>query len=97
MSIDGGTLLLILAALLFVVALQVALVVFGFILAPKAARGSSTAMGWWIAILVLEGLQVLGSLASIVRGRFSVFTLLTPAIVAGQLATYFQARRNAGL
>ena len=38
-SIDGGTLLLILVVGVLILALAVAMVVFGFVLAPRAARG----------------------------------------------------------
>jgi hypothetical protein len=95
-SIDGGTLLLILAALVLVLALSVAVVVFGFLLAPRAGRGSQRAMGWWIVILALESLYALGSVAALLSGDFSLFVLLPAAIIACQVALYIQARKDAG-
>ena len=95
-SIDGGTLLLILAAFLVVAALSIAVVVFGFLLAPRAGRGSRQALGWWIVMLALEAFVSLGSVASILAGDFSIFVLLPPAIIAGQVALFLQARKDAG-
>ena len=95
-SIDGGTLLLILVALVLVVALSIAIVVFGFVLAPRAGRGSQRAMGWWMVIIVLESLYALGSVAALLSGDFSLFVVLPPAIIAGQVALFFQARKDAG-
>jgi hypothetical protein len=95
-SIDGGTLLLILAALVLVVALSIAIVVFGFVLAPRAGRGSQPALGWWIVIVALETLYALGSVAALLSGDFSLFVLLPPAIIAGQVALFLQARKDAG-
>jgi lipopolysaccharide export LptBFGC system permease protein LptF len=95
-SIDGGTLLVILLVLLVFVALAIALVVFGFVLAPRAGRGSRNALGWWIAILIIESFYVLGSVAAILGGDFSVIGLAPVAIVAGQVALYLQARKEAG-
>lgn len=95
-SIDGGTLLLILAALVLVVALSIAIVVFGFVLAPRAGRGSQRATGWWIVIVVLESLYALGSVAALLSGDFSLFVVLPPAIIAGQVALFLQARKDAG-
>ena len=95
-SIDGGTLLLILAALLVVAALSIAVVVFGFLLAPRAGRGSRQALGWWIVMLALETFVSLGSVASILAGDFSIFVLLPPAIIVWQVALFLQARKDAG-
>ena len=94
-SIDGGTLFFILAALLVVLALSIAIVVFGFVLAPKAGRGSGQAMGWWIVIVALESLYAFGSLAALLSGDFSLFVLLPPAIIAGQVALFLHARKDA--
>ena len=95
-SIDGGTLLLILAALVAVLALSIAIVVFGFVLAPRAGRGSQRAMGWWIVIIVLESLYALGSVAALLSGDFSLLVFLPPAIIACQVAMFLQARKVAG-
>ena len=95
-SIDGGTLLLILAALVLVLALSITIVVFGFLLAPRAGRGSSRALGWWIVILVLESVYALGSVAALLSGDLSLFVLLPPAIIACQVALFVQARKEAG-
>ncbi len=92
MSFGAGEIAIILAVLLVVVLAMVAIVVFGFILAPRAGRGSSKAMGWWIVILVLEGTWCLGSVASILTGRFSLGSFVPPALVAGQVALYMRAR-----
>jgi hypothetical protein len=95
-SIDGGTLVLILAALLVVLALAVAVVVFGFVLAPRAGRGSQRALVWWVVIVTVEVLYALGGVAAIIAGDFSVFVLLPPAIIACQVAMFVQARKDAG-
>jgi hypothetical protein len=95
-SIDGGTLLLILAALVLVLALSVAVVVFGFVLAPRAGRGSQRALVWWVIILALESLYALGAVGAVFAGDVSLFTLLPVAIIAGQVALYVQARKDAG-
>ena len=95
-SIDGGTLLLILAALLVVLAVTVAIVVFGFVLAPRAGRGSQQALVWWVIIVTVEALYALGGVAAILSGDFSIFGLLPPAIIAGQVALFLQARKDAG-
>lgn len=92
-SLDGGALLLILLAALIVLALMVTVVVFGFILAPRAGRGSGEAMRWWIVILALEGLWSLGSIATLLNGYGSVGTFFAPAIVAGQVAMFLKAKR----
>jgi hypothetical protein len=68
--------------------------VFGFILAPRAGRGSSNAMGWWIVILVVEGTYCLGAVAALLTGEFTVWTLLPVGIVAGQVALFVAARRE---
>jgi hypothetical protein len=93
-SIDGGTLLLILAALVLVLALSVAIVVFGFILAPRAGRGSRRALVWWVIIVALESLYALGAVAAVLSGDFSLFVVLPPAIIACQVAMYVQARKD---
>jgi hypothetical protein len=95
-SIDGGTLLLILAALVLVLALSITVVVFGFVKAPRAGRGSPNARGWWIVILAVESLYALGGLGAALAGDFSLFPLLPAAIIAGQVALYLQARKDAG-
>lgn len=95
-SIDGGTLLLILAALVIVLALSIAIVVFGFVLAPKAGRGSGRAMGWWIVIIALESIYALGGVAALLSGDFSLFAIVPPAIIAGQVALFLYARKEAG-
>jgi hypothetical protein len=95
-QLSGGDVLLILGALLLVAALWAGTVVGGFILAPRAGRGSRRAMGWFVAVLILEGLQCLGSVSWLLRGQVSLWSILPLAIVGGQLALYFQARRAAG-
>lgn len=51
---NDGSCGLFVAALLVVVGMAVAVVVFGFVLAPGAGRGSRNAFGWWIFIVALE-------------------------------------------
>ena len=94
-SIDGGELLVILVIGLAFLAVVLAVVVFGFVLAPRAARGSSRALGWWIVILVLEGLYCLGAIAAVFAGDFTLWTFTPIAIVAGQVALFVSARREA--
>ncbi len=96
MSFDAGDIAVILAILLVLLVAAIAVVVFGFILAPRAGRGSSSAMGWWIFILVLEGSVCLGSVAEILTGAFNVGAFLPLVIVGGQVALYVRARKNAG-
>lgn len=95
-SIDGGTLVVILAVLLVMVGLAVATVVFGFVLAPRAGRGSESAHGWWILVIALESLFAVGALAGTISGDFSLLVLVPPAVIACQVAMYLQARREAG-
>lgn len=95
-SIDGGTLVLILVMLLALLALAVGLVVLGFVLAPRAGRGSKRAFVWWVVIVALEALYTLGGVVAIFTGDFSLFGLVAPAIIAGQVALFLQARKEAG-
>lgn len=95
-SIDGGTLLFILAALLVVVGLAIALVVFGFVLAPRAGRGSQRALVWWVIIVAVEVLYALGGVAAIFTGDFSLFALVPPAIIAGQVTMFLRAGKEGG-
>ena len=95
-SIDGGTLLLILVALAVVVALGIAVVVFGFVLAPRAGRGSQRALVWWSIIVALEVLYGLGGVVAIFTGDFSLFALLPVGIIACQVSMFLQARKDAG-
>lgn len=95
-SIDGGTLLLILAAIIVVLAIGIAVVVFGFVLAPRAGRGAQRALVWWVVIVAVEVLYALGGVAAVVAGDFSILALVPPAIIAGQVAMFVQARKDAG-
>lgn len=95
-SIDGGTLLLVLVLGLLLIALSVAVVVFGFVLAPRAARGSQRALAWWIVILAIEALYCVGSVAAVLSGDISLWTLAPFVVVAAQVATFLEARRHAG-
>lgn len=94
-SIDGGTLLVILVVGLLFLAMVVAVVVFGFVLAPRAGRGEGQALGWWIAIVALEGVYCLGSLAAVVSGNFTPGALLPLLILGAQVAIFLRARRGA--
>jgi hypothetical protein len=95
-SIDGGELLIILVVAAAVVGLAIAVVVLGFVLAPRAGRGSGSAQGWWVLILALESLFALGSVAALLAGEFSIGVLVPPAIIACQVAMFLQARKDAG-
>jgi FtsH-binding integral membrane protein len=95
-SLDAGDIAVILAILLVIVLVAVAIVVFGFVLAPRAGRGSSQAMNWWSAILVVEGLFCLGSVAEILTGQFTLWAFAPLAVVGGQVALYMRARNDAG-
>ena len=95
-SIDGGTLLLILVVGVVVLALAVAVLVFGFVLAPRAGRGEPRALGWWIAIVAFEGLYCLGSVAAILSGNVTAGVAVPLVIVAAQVAIFLRARRDAG-
>lgn len=94
-SIDGGTLLLILVVALLVLVLALAVVVLGFVLAPRAGRGEGRALGWWAGIVALEGLYCLGSVAAVLSGDFSPGILVPLLIVAAQVAVFLRARRDA--
>ena len=94
-SLDGGTLLLILIVGLVVLAVTLAVVVFGFVLAPRAGRGSRRALAWWVVIVALEGLYGVGSLAAFLAEGFSLWALLPLVIVAAQVALFVRARRDA--
>lgn len=91
-SLDGGALAIALVIALVMLAAVVVVVVYGFVLAPKAAAGSSRALGGWIAALALEGLVWLGSLPALLQGAVSVFAILIPAIVIAQVALFLSAR-----
>ncbi len=95
-QIDTGTVVVILIILGLMAAASVAIVVFGFILAPRAGRGSSSAMGWWTFILVVEGAFSLVSVAALFSGDFTLWAFAPMAVVGGQVALYLRAKRNAG-
>ena len=78
-SLDGGALAVGLVIALVMLVAVVVVVVYGFVLAPKAAQGVPRAMGGWIAALALEGLIWLGSLPALLQGGVSVFAVLMPA------------------
>lgn len=58
-SIDGGTLLLILAAMAAMVVAWCALVYAGFRLARSAGEGSGRALAAWVVVAVLHSLPLL--------------------------------------
>lgn len=93
-SIDGGTLLLILVVGLLFLAMSVAVVVFGFVLAPRAGRGEGRALGWWVGIVALEGLYCVGSLVAVLGGDFTPGIVLPLLIVAAQVAIFLRARAD---
>lgn len=91
-SLDGGALALVLIVSLVFLAAVVVVIVMGFVLAPKAARGLPRAMGGWIAALALEGLIWLASLPALLQGGVSVFAILVPGFVIAQVALFLSAR-----
>jgi hypothetical protein len=84
--------LLLIALLSFAAVLTL---VFGFVLARRAGRGSRLALGGWVAVLIMEGLWVLSSLRRI-PDRMGWDMLIFPAVMAGQLATFVRARSSTG-
>jgi len=95
-KLDGGVIALIIVLLLIFFVVSVGTVVLGFVMAPRAARGSQTAMVWWTVALVLEGFACLGSIGSLAAGRVSLSTPVMPLIVAAQVAIYVRAKGDAG-
>ena len=93
-SLDGGALLVVFVVGLVVLVALAGLVALGFVLAPKAAEGSRGALAGWIAVLAAEGIFCATSVAAMVRGELSLFTLLFPAIVTAQVARFVAARRD---
>lgn len=94
-QLDGGLLLLLLIFVLLFVAFLVAVVVFGFVWAARAGRGSQAALAGWIVTLVIEGLLAAQAIfAAIQRLRLSPFPLTVAAIIAGQAVVFSQARRR---
>jgi hypothetical protein len=91
-SIDGRLLALALFLLLLVAVVSICSIVGGFVLAPRAARGSSMAMAWWVACLSVEGLSALGSVASILTLSLNPFALVMPAVIAWQVVIFRRAR-----
>ncbi len=94
-SLDGGALAVALVLVLLALAVFVAVVVEGFVLAPRAARGERSALAGWIAALVLEGLLWSASIPALLQGAVSLFALVIPALVAAQVAVFLSARRRA--
>lgn len=92
-SLDGGALLVALLIALAVLAAIAGVVVLGFVLAPRAARGSTAALAGWMAVLLAEGLVCLASVAAIFRTGLSLYLLVPPAIVAAQVLRFVDARR----
>lgn len=86
-SIDGGTLLLILGVLMAVFALWVGAVIAGFRYAARAGRGEDGAMAWWVASLLVQGIVAAVTLLSV--GVVGVL------LMGLQAAVFWQARRRA--
>ena len=93
-SIDPGILILFLVIAFVILAVSVAVVIGGFVLAPKAGRGSSRAKTWWIVCLGLEALSIPGSVVALLSGEFNPGIVVMPAIIAGQVALYRRADRE---
>jgi hypothetical protein len=93
---DGTAIAIFIAIFLVVAIVSLGSIVLGFVLAPRAARGSSKAMGWWVVALAIEGLGCLSSLGALASGGLNWRVPILPAIVAAQLAIYFRAKRNLG-
>jgi hypothetical protein len=77
-----------------IVGLAIAVVVFGFVLALRAARGSPGAMGQWVMIVALESLVALAGVDALLSGDFSLIMLPMPAMIAGQVALFLHARKK---
>ncbi|MGH3847450.1 MAG: hypothetical protein ACRDS0_39420 [Pseudonocardiaceae bacterium] len=93
-SIDGRLLLIGLIILVVVLAAMAALVILGFVLASRAARGSESARAGWVAVLIVEGLFSVASLSPVLRGRVSVYEFVFPVIVAAQVRRFVLVRRR---
>ena len=87
-GIDAGAILLGLLAIVAVVALVVA----GFVCAPRAARGSRLAMAVLVVALVVEAVGCINAVVYVLRGNFDISVLVPFAVVVGQVALFVQAR-----
>ncbi len=95
-QIGGGEVVAILLVLLVLAVLAIGTVVVGFVMAPRAGRGSKNAYGWWVVAVGLEVFACLGSLRGLLQGRPTIGGLVLPVIIAAQVAIYLRARRDAG-
>lgn len=93
-SFDGGELAVLLIIALLALLALIAVVVLGFVLAPKAARGSTGAFTGWVVVLVIEGLFCMWSVAALIQTELSVTVLFFPIAVAAQVALFLWARRE---
>ena len=85
-SIDGGTLLLILLVLVVMVVVWCGLVVLGCRLARQAGQGSQRALGGWVVVGILE-------LAPLVVG-FTPLLLVGVAVLAVQVTFYLRGKAD---
>lgn len=91
-SIDGGVIALLLAVLFLLVAATVGAVVAGVIWAKRAARGSSLALGGFLAVTVTE--LVLATLGLANSGRF--VAVVFGGAFLGHAGVYVSERTKAG-
>lgn len=94
MQLDGGALVVVLAVFILIAAAAIAVVVMGFVLARKAARGSDRALAGFVIIVTFESLFALQGLLSIFSGELNPFVLVLPALIALQIGLYAKARRD---
>jgi hypothetical protein len=93
---DGTAVAIFIAIAVVIIVVGVGALVLGFVLAPRAARGSQTAMGWWVVALAVEAFPTLGSFGSFGSGGFHWSQLIMPAILTAQIGLFLWTKRNVG-
>ncbi len=93
-SIDGGTLVLILVLFFAFVGVTVGLAVLGCVWAYRAGKGSASSRTGLICIGVLEGFALASIGLSLLRGGFSPFSVAVVVLVAAQIGLYALGRAN---
>ena len=93
-SIDGGTLVLILVALFLFFAACCALVTAGFVWAARAGRGSRAALAAWLPMAAIEAVLAATVVPSTIDGRPNVYGIVAGAVLAGQVVRYQRARNE---
>jgi hypothetical protein len=92
-QLSGGFLVFLLVVALIAIAAVICLIVFGFTLAPKAARGSQGHLAFWIVVLTIEGLLGFWSLLALDTGP-NLGALFWPVIIALQAWRFRRAKRD---